>query len=132
MKSAFNLNPSTDHRMKLADIEHRFVAECDGLREKREETLIPKFKSFQSNFAHFAAKQSEIVNTKRVINGYDEMKMAKKEMVQKVENELIHIDSDDQFTSYLERIGKDGTTKWTLILFHRDKVEFHPTWHDIP
>jgi len=127
MKSAFNLNPSTDHRMKLADIEHRFVSETNALKAKRENVLIPYFKSFQSNLVQFAAKQSQIINQKRVINGYDEMKMAKQEMAEKVENELVHIESDEEFTNYLNtNVIGDGDTKrtltqWTLIMFHRDQ-----------
>jgi len=127
LKSEFNLNPSSEARMKLADIEHRFIADTKALRLKRERILMPKITMFHSKLIEFAAEQSKFINEKRVINGYDEMKMAKQEMVQKVVNEMVHIESDEQFAAYLkDNVLGDGDTtkkltKWTLIMFHRDR-----------
>lgn len=119
MKSAFNLNPSTEHRLKLKDIEHRFVAESHALREKRESRVLPKFEWFHSKLIEFTAKRSRLINDKRVINGYDEMKTAKQEMAEKVENELVHIESDEQFAGYFrDNVLGDGNTRWYAMMCH--------------
>merc|ERR1712228_888703 len=92
------------------------------LLQKREDNLIWKLVEFEKGLADFGVKYVEYMESRRAINGYDEMKakeIEKKIKIQhQIKNEMLNISTDSEFEKYLSEIAN---VSYSIVMFHRSK-----------
>jgi len=140
-KNSFNENTNSNQidKVELEQVREQFVDETQRLLAMREDKLMFKFMDYEQSLFEFAIKQAQYIKDKRVIVGYDEMKAHKSKIQNQVKNEMLHIETDEAFHRYFaenvvtenenedeekkeeEEVRKVKQTRFTVMLFHRDK-----------
>ena len=118
IRNNFNNNTNSKNRIELEEIEETFKRKTKELLQKREDAVIWKLVQFESGLADFGEKYVEYIDSKRVINGYDEMKAKEIEKKNQIQNDILHINTDSEFGAYLV---KSESVSYSIILFHRSK-----------
>ena len=113
IKNKFNNNSTklVKDKLELEEAENSFVNATFELIKKREDKILYKLMNYQQCLLDYTIKQQQYINSKRVINGYDEMKENKYKIKNQIQNEILTITTDQEFYKYFaDNVQDDNPT----------------------